>query len=94
MWQASQEDGLFTPAAISEGSLLVTARRYDIGGESRVVPGHIGVVTYAQGDDIRFVHASAPAGLVEERPLRTLDTILGAITLKDPENFSIQYADA
>lgn len=94
MWQASQDGELLMRTTITEGSILVTSRRYDLHGEEVRVPGHIGIVTYAQPDEVHYVHASAEAGAVEERPLRTLDTILGAITLKDPENFNIQYADA
>ena len=94
MWQASQDSELLTRIPIVEGSILVTSRAYDLEGEKVRVPGHVGIVTYAQADEVHYVHASAKSGVVEERPLRTLDTILGAITLNDQANFSIQCVGA
>jgi cell wall-associated NlpC family hydrolase len=74
MWQDSAENPLFcrissaTPTNLAAGGLLVTARRYTIGGQYRAIPGHIGIVTEG-GEAPSFIHASAESGLVEERSL-------------------------
>jgi len=62
---------------IKVGSLLVTRRHYNLDNERQCVPGHVGIVTRNDGEVV-WIHASAPAGKVEERSLKSLRTVLGA----------------
>ena len=79
IWQSAlSQAGPFRIGRLSVGSLLITHRQYTINGERTIVPGHIGVITNVD-DSLSFIHASPIAGKVEERPLKTLQTIVGCV---------------
>jgi len=81
MWEsAAKEKHPFLLGEFAVGNLLVTARTYSINGELTAIAGHVGIITNV--DVPSFIHASAEAGRVEERPLRTLSTVLGCIAIK------------
>jgi hypothetical protein len=82
IWQAAQTGRpSFDLAELAVGTLLITRRIHTIGGEAIEVPGHVGIVTDTAGEIPSFIHAQAGAGKVEERPLLTLDTMLGCIAV-------------
>lgn len=74
MWQLGQDGSqLFEPSELAVGALVVTRRHY-------IPAGHIGIIT-AITPDIRFIHASANLGIVEERPLRSRSAVLGYLAV-------------
>lgn len=82
IWKSAQNGGNgFKNTGQQIGNLLVTRRSYTTNGVITNYPGHIGIITELTGEQITWIHASPPAGLVEERSLRTLSTILGSITV-------------
>ena len=82
MWSdAIQAQTAFRISQLAVGAVVVTKRQYEIRGQSRYVPGHIGIVTAVSGNQIDFIHANPSVGYVEERPIRTLETLLGYISL-------------
>jgi hypothetical protein len=82
MWRAAycEQDDTFDMAELAVGALLVTRRRYDIGGESTIIPGHIGIITDA-GGGLGIIHTNLRRGRVEETALPPLDTALECVTM-------------
>lgn len=83
MWYAAEAGKYrYHATELAIGSLVVTTRSYRTGKDTITIPGHIGVVTRYDGANGRFVHASAPEGLVIESPFEAFSKTLGCITLK------------
>lgn len=81
IWQSAQaEDPFFNVGELAVGSLLITERRYSFDGLIFTIPGHVGIISVL-GDLPSFIHANPQAGMVEERPLRALDTVLGCVAI-------------
>lgn len=81
IWTAAQNNKEpFAFGELAVGSLIVTARTYTLGNERVKIPGHIGIITDAKYPS--FIHASAKAGKVEERPLRSFSTLIGYVAMK------------
>lgn len=82
-WQAAQQNehglAVTTPAV---GDLLITPRIYDIAGERRTVPAHIGIITAIEEEKpMRWIHANPQSGKVEEGVVLSAGIPLGAISL-------------
>lgn len=81
IWQAALSDTPpFRLSELAVGSLAVTARTYTIGGGRVIMPGHVGIIT--DRESLTLLHANPAAGVVEERPIRDIQTILGGIALE------------
>lgn len=83
MWQAAEggDQGLAISQQIEPGSLLVTPRKWLVGGVQQKMPGHIGIVSRVEDDEVWFIHANPKAGLVEEVQLKDTDNVIGAMVM-------------
>lgn len=82
LWSlAPASNGTHEAPQLTVGSLAIMKRQYDIAGQRQVVPGHIGIISDISHEAVTFIHANPEKGVVEERPLRTLTTLMGAMSL-------------
>lgn len=80
IWQAALAGtSLLRVTELAVGTLAVTAHTYTVRGERVTIPGHIGIITDLE--NLKLLHANPSAGVVEERPLGSVNTILGGIAL-------------
>jgi hypothetical protein len=81
MWDAAENEGIFEKAQLVPGALIVTDSTYTLSAGRRRLPGHIGIITDMNADEVEYIHANPRSRLVETRcsaiPARTI----GALSL-------------
>jgi hypothetical protein len=81
MWDAALSATYpFQAIEPTAGALIVMRRNYKIRDKTVSIAGHIGILTDAES--LTFIHASPATGRVEERPLRTTQSLLGGIAVE------------
>lgn len=80
---ANHSQARFKIGHLAVGAFVVTKRQYEIQGQSLSIAGHVAIVTSLSSDRIDIIHANPSVGCVEERPIRTLETVLGYVSLTD-----------
>jgi len=80
---------LGTPFELSSGDLLVMRRRWTIEGKDYWIPAHMGIITgmHDQGLPV-LLEAQAKVGKVIERPVETIENILGVIKISELIEFA------